>query len=333
MADWWDSISNGFSSVTDWLGGSGGKALTTGVGLVGAGMDIYSGIKNQNLADKYANLTFSTAEQQNKYSQELFDRQKSLYWPLENTQAQLTAQQLGLALDPTMWGNYYNTQLAGSELENMTANAQKNIFSTMLPGYYTQAQYASDRAQSDVNQQRSLDQTYYDTEKSVIRKLTEGEDVLRDRMMNQAQTDTNVAYAQSADELRAQLGLAGVSTSSQQAVNALTQLKQSEALAQAGAMTSAARTAEDTALSRQSQALNYGKGATLPSVQYTPQTSTTINALTGNTTSNAGSSAQSGMSSAGDMYGNLYNSANNAAQQNWTGLGYTFQNLTKQYIN
>lgn len=330
MASWWDSISSGMDSVTDWLGGSGGKALSNTAGLIGAGFDIYGGIKNQSLANKYGDLAFSSAEQQDRYASELWERQKQLNWPLEDLQARLSMNQLNLALDPQLWNNYAYSQQVGSNYSSKMAELAADQLYFMEPLYRDQASYARSRGYQDLAQQQAIDSMMYENEKSVIRKLTEGEDVLRDRMMDRARDDTTVSFANQSQNLQRQLGLAGVGSSSQQATNAMTQMNQQQALAEASNRTMAARAAEDTSLSRQSQALNYWKGAALPQFQYTPQAS--LSGMSTGGGQNYTSSALGAQSSSLGAFAGLAGQANQNAQSNWTGLGSTMQNLTGQDI-
>lgn len=293
---WWDSISDGFNTATDWLGGSGGQALNTVAGIAGAGMDLYSGYQNMQIADRFGNMALGTAKRQ----------------------SELSERQLDLALSPELWDYYRDAQIVGMKQQSHAGNLALNRMLTLTPLQGNIDIYTAERGLQDINQQRALDPMFYDAEKSVVRKLTEGEDVLRDRMTKQAYDDTSLSFARQGENLRNELGLAGISSTSQQYANSLTQMKQNQALAEASAMTQASRQAEDLALSRQSQALNYRKGAPLPSYQYTPQS---------NVVSTAGASSGSG------NFGAMAGMYNQAAGQNWQGLGATLQNLTGGYIN
>ena len=145
----------------NWSWGDTWSALGTVGNLAATGYDIYSGIKSANQASKYADLAFGSIEKQDEYASEAWQRQKEKYWPLEDL----------------------NIQYGMEDLQ------------TLRPLGQAQAQYAVDRGLADIQQQRELDPLYRDTEKSVIRKLTEGEDVIRDRLMNQATADVAAGYA------------------------------------------------------------------------------------------------------------------------------------------
>lgn len=104
-----------------------------------------------------------------------------------------------------------------------------------------------------------------ENKKSLIRRLTEGEDVLADRYRSQASNDVAAAYGQQRNALNNQMAMYGINPNSGAWANQSTNLGQSEALAQASARTNASRQAEDTSLQRQAQALNY---YTNPSMLY-----------------------------------------------------------------
>ena len=299
----WDSISSGIGSATDWLSGSGGQALSTVANVAGAGFDLYNGIQSMNLADKYANMSFATAEKQNEYASEMWDRYKNTYWPLEDKQNTLTNNQLDLALSPEIWDSYANVAKRSSQV-------------------------AANEAWLDMNRAEDMYGTYDTTERSLIRKLTEGEDVLRDRMMTQASTDVKSSFADASTSLNTQLGLAGISTTSPQAWASRTELAQSEALANAAARTNAANTAEDTTMNRWATALNYKNGGSLSTNNYTsPSSIMTANGLSPSG-GNYGSGALGSFSASSGNYSNLANMYNNNAQSSLTGFGGLLKMLT-----
>ena len=110
-----------------------------------------------------------------------------------------------------------------------------------------------------------------ENKKSLIRRLTEGEDVLADRYRSQASNDVAASYGQQRSNLNNQMALYGINPNSGAWANKSTSLSQGEALAQANARTNASRQAEDVSLQRQAQALNY---YTNPSMLYDPGTIT-----------------------------------------------------------
>lgn len=324
----WDSISSGLSSATDWLGGSGGKALSTIANVAGAGYDLYQGIQNSNLANKYANMSFASAEQQNQYAQEMFDRYKSTYWPIEDKQNALAGMQLDFAMSPDMWNAYTDYNKLASNLQTGQTQFALDQFNTIKPYLQKQAEVYANEGWLDLQRRQDLYGTYDETERSLIRKLTEGEDVLRDRMLSQASTDVKSSFADAQNNLNTQLGLAGISSSSPQAWSARTELAQSQALAEAAARTNAANTAETTTMNRWAQALNYNKGTDLSTANYTPSTAiATASGLSGSG-GNYGAQAMGGYSAASGSYGNMANMYNNMAQNNMTGFGGLLKLLT-----
>lgn len=256
------------------------SALGTVGNLAATGYDIYSGIKAANQASKYADLAFGSIEKQDEYASEAWQRQKEKYWPLEDL----------------------NIQYSMEDLQ------------TLRPLGQAQAQYAVDRGLADIQQQRELDPLYRDTEKSVIRKLTEGEDVIRDRLMNQATADVAAGYAQQREQDTRAMGMAGINANSGAYANYMNRMGSQQALSEAMARTQASRQAEDLALSRQSQALNYRKGASLQTYQATPSVNS--------------SSILSGLGSAGGNSANLAGMFNQQAQNSWAGAARGLQYLT-----
>ena len=391
-----------FDTLSDITSGvsSFAQGLAPIASIAGAGYDIYQGIKSSNLADKYADISFASAEEQNKYAKEMFERQKSLYWPLEQQQADYTKAMLGIQqqYDPTLAAaqakysqnmlgvqSQYDPALAAAQAkysQDMLGVQQQydpsikasqaqylqsmlNIQNQIMPNLtylqgidttnqyldqrkltYAQSGYAVERGLADIEQQRKLDPTYRETETSLIRKLTEGEDVLANRMRTQAESDVSSKYAAQRQQDLTSMGIAGIAGNSQQYANYLTKMGQSEALASATAQNQATTNAENLALSRQAQALNYRKGASLPTSQYTPtaqqytptsqqytrgtsQYSPTVG--TSNITGGSqlyGSSGLSSMGNAGSMSSGIASMYGNQAQQSLTGASY----LLKQFM-
>lgn len=264
----------------NWSWGDTWSAFGTVGNLAATGYDIYSGIKSANQASKYADLAFGSIEKQDEYASEAWQRQKEKYWPLEDL----------------------NIQYGMEDLQ------------TLRPLGQAQAQYAVDRGLADIQQQRELDPLYRDTEKSVIRKLTEGEDVIRDRLMNQATADVAAGYAQQREQDTRAMGMAGINANSGAFSNYMNRMGSQQALSEAMSRTQASRQAEDLALSRQSQALNYRKGASLQTYQATPSVNS--------------SSILSGLGSAGGSSVNLAGMFNQQAQNSWDGAARSLKYLT-----
>lgn len=269
LFDSWDSFTSGISSGFNKIGGW--DTVSGIANTAGAAFDIYSGFQNMKLADQYANLAFASAEKQDEFAQAMWDRYKEKYWPLEDLQ-----------IDYTM------------------ADMQ-----TLRPAYEKQVAYQAQRLDEQLAQAKELNPILDDTEKSLIRKLVEGEDVLADRLRSQATADVGASYASQREQDVRSMGLTGINPNSGQMQNYLNRMGQSQALAEATARTQASRQAEDLSISRQSQALNYAKGATLPTYQVTPSVNT--------------SSLASGLAGITSAYSGLASSADKSAQNSWNG--------------
>lgn len=274
----WDSFTSGLSSY--WDNNSFGSILGDVSSVAGTAWDIYSGYQNQQLANQYANLAFATAEKQDEYAQAMWDRYQQKYWPLEDLNIQYTMEDL----------------------------------QTLRPAYQQQVQYQAQRLQEQLAQAKELNPILDETEKSLIRKLVEGEDVLADRYMQQATADVGAAYGSQREQDVRAMGLAGINPNSGQMMNYMSNMGRSQALSEATARTQAARQAEDTAISRQSQALNYMKGAQLPTYQITPSVTTS-----------GISSTLGGLSSS---YTGLAGMYNQNAQDSWNGANVLLNKLT-----
>lgn len=282
--DWFDSITSGVKNY--WNNNSIGTILGDAAGVAGTIYDVYNGYQNQQWANKYADMTFATAEKQDAFTQEMWDRYKNLYWPLEDL----------------------NIQYQMEDLQ------------TLRPAYQQQVQYQAQRLQEQLAQAKELNPILDETEKSLIRKLVEGEDVLADRYMSQATADVGAAYGSQREQDMRAMGLAGINPNSGQMMNYMSNMGRSQALSEATARTQAARQAEDTAISRQSQALNYMKGAQLPTYQVTPSVST--------------SGISSSLGGLGDSYTGLAKMYNKNAQNSWNGANVLLNKLTNgQYGN
>ena len=265
----WDSISTGISDY--WNNNSFGSIMGDAFGVAGGIYDIYSGYQNQKMADKYANLAFGSMEKQDAFAQEMWDRYKNLYWPLENLNIQYTMEDL----------------------------------QTLRPAYQQQVQYQAQRLQEQLAQAKELNPILDDTEKNLIRKLVEGEDVLADRYMSQATADVGAAYGSQREQDMRAMGLAGINPNSGQMMNYMSNMGRSQALSEATARTQASRQAED---------VDYRKGAQLPTYQVTPSVST--------------SGISSSLGGLGSSYTGIANMYNQNAQDSWNGANVLLNKLT-----
>ena len=283
MSDWsFGSLFDGLgSTVSDLSSFLGSKTVSGLANTAAAGFDIYSGINAMNRANTMTDLAYATAEKQNAYSDELFSRQKSMYWPIEDKQA--------------AWA-----------LEDM--NAARGLSTA-------QRDYAIQKGNTDIATAKELDPVITDTKKSLVRRLAEGEDVLANRMRNTASADVTASFDKQRDSDVRKFGLYGINPNSGMMSNYMSKMGTSQALADAGARTQASRQAEDTSLSRQGQAINYASGIPLSTQQYTPSTTptaalsglTSAANLTGNLGSNWDSSASNSFTGASAALKNVYN--------------------------
>lgn len=278
MAGWFDSLGDTIGSLTSFLGSNTMSGLAN---TAAAGFDIYSGINAMNRANKLSDLAYASADKQNAYSDELFNRQKSLYWPIEDKQA--------------AWS-----------LEDM--NAARGLSTA-------QRDYAVQKGLTDINTAKDLDPVITDTKKSLVRRLAEGEDVLADRMRSTASADVSAAFDKQRDSDVRKFGLYGINPNSGAMGNYMSRLGSSQALAEAGARTQATRQAEDTSLSRQAQAINYASGIPLSTQQYTPSTTPTAalsglgssSSIAGQLGANYDKSASDSFTGAASALKNVYN--------------------------
>lgn len=265
-------LSDTFNSIGGW------DTISNVAQTAGTVYDIYNGFQNQKLANKYSDMAFASAQKQDQYAQEMWDRYKSMYWPLEDLNYQYTMEDL----------------------------------QTLRPAYKNQVAYQAQRLNEQLAQAKDINPIIDETEKSLIRKLVEGEDVLADRLMQQATADIGAAYGSQREQDVRAMGLAGINPNSGQMSNYMNRMGQSQALAEATARTQASRQAEDLAISRQSQALNYAKGAQLPTYQVTPSVNT------GNISS----------ALAGQPYTGLSQMYNKNAQDSWNGANTLLNSLS-----
>jgi hypothetical protein len=291
MADLWDDILGGLGTVGSGLGSIvGSNAFQNLTGAAAAGYDIYSGLQQQQQADRMYDLMFGSAAKQDEWAAKMAARTESKYWPLEDLQYQYATEDMG-ALRPSDTANRdYNIQRRGEQL------AQARAINPMLDT----------------------------TERNLLDTLTESSDDLRNRLSNQAVAGVQ----QSFDNTRAQdmrrMALSGINPSSGASLDYNRGLATSQAMAEANARTQAATTAEDTALSRQGQALAYRAGIQLPTYQATPSVS-------------AGQVSTS-LGSTGSLAAGAANNLNNQAQQSFTGAATALNSMymrpyTQNYLS
>ena len=203
------------------------SAISGGLGIISGISSLFGGGKSSS---SYSGSQDVLAAIQAQATQDIMNRYHEKYWPLED-----------LYIDYTM----------------------KDV-QTLRPAYEGQVDYYAKRLDEQLGLAKEVNPLLDDNQKSLIRKLVEGEDVLADRLRSTATADVGAAYASQREQDARAMGLAGINPNSGQMQNYLNRMGQSEALAEASARTQASRDAEDLALTRQATALNYYQSAQLP---------------------------------------------------------------------
>ena len=204
------------------------SAISGGLGIVSGLTSLFGSGKSSS---SYSGSQDALAAVQAQATQDIMDRYHEKYWPLED-----------LYIDYTM-----------------------QDVQTLRPAYENQVDYYAQRLDEQLGLAKDINPILDDNQKSLIRKLVEGEDVLADRLRSTATADVGAAYASQREQDARAMGLAGINPNSGQMQNYLNRMGQSQALAEASARTQASRDAEDISLARQATALNYYQSAQLPS--------------------------------------------------------------------
>ena len=245
---------------------SAGSSILGGLGSIGGGL-FGGGGSESDLAD----LASGVSAQQLAFLSNIYSKYNDLYnnyyWPIETKQA----------------ANY---------LDNLD---------TATPYMQTMRNYQLNRGNELIGLAQDTNPVLDENRKSLIQRLTEGEDVLANRYRSDASNDVAASFAQQRNSLNKQMAQYGVNPNSGQWASQTAKLGRSEALGQAAARTNASRTAEDTSLSRMAQANNY---YTTPTMQYSLGNSPTPGLSLG---SLMGSNASSGFKSStgSDIWGSL----------------------------
>lgn len=244
-----------------------------------AGWDAYQGYKAQGQADQYNSALYSNMAFQQQYAQDIWDRMQELQWPIEDLQAEFALSDLEALRD---------LQIA-------------------------QRDYGIKKGLSDIEQAKTLDPLLDKTKESLVNKLAEGQDVLAERLRGTASSDVGASFGAQRDADARRFAAAGINPNSGMFQNYMQQMGASQALAEAGARTQATRQAEDTALSRQAQALNYRAGIPLNPQQFTPTTTPTA--------------ALAGIGASSSMLAGLSQSKSGEASDYFKGATYSGRNL------
>lgn len=204
------------------------SAIAGGIGIVSGLTSMFGG--GSKSSSSYSGGSEALAGVQAQAASDILNRYHEKYWPLED-----------LYIDYTM----KDTQ-------------------TLRPAYENQVDYYAQRLDEQLGLAKEVNPLLDENQKSLIRKLVEGEDVLADRLRSTATADVGAAYASQREQDARAMGLAGINPNSGQMQNYMNRMGQSQALAEASARTQASRDAEDLALTRQATALNYYQSANLP---------------------------------------------------------------------
>ena len=245
---------------------SAGSSILGGLGSIGGGL-FGGGGEESELAE----LASAVSEQQLAFLSNIYSKYTDLYnnyyWPIETKQA----------------ANY---------LDNLD---------TATPYMQTMRNYQLNRGNELIGLAQDTNPVLDENRKSLIQRLTEGEDVLANRYRSDASNNVAASFAQQRNSLNNQMAQYGVNPNSGQWASQTAKLGRSEALGQAAARTNASRTAEDTSLSRQNQALSL---YTTPAMQYSLGNAPTPGLSLG---SLMGSNASSGFKSStgSDMWSSL----------------------------
>lgn len=209
---------------------SAGSSILGGLGSLGGGL-FGGGGSESDLADQASGVSAQQLAFLSNIYSKYNDLYNNYYWPIETKQA----------------ANY---------LDNLN---------TATPYMQTMRNYQLNRGNELIDLAQDTNPVLDQNRKSLIQRLTEGEDVLANRYRSDASNDVASSFAQQRNSLNNQMAQYGVNPNSGQWASQTAKLGRSEALGQAAARTNASRTAEDTSLNRMAQANNY---YTTPSMQY-----------------------------------------------------------------
>lgn len=258
----------GFESLLGSMGGmfSAGSSILGGLGSIGGGLFGGGGEENE-----MADMASGVSKQQLKFLGDIYNKYSSLYndyyWPIE-------------------------TQLASNYKDNLE---------TATPYMKTMRNYQLGRGNELIDLAKDTNPVLDASRKTLIQRLTEGEDVLANQYRTDASNDIANSFAQQRSNLNNQMAQYGINPNSGSWAAQSAKLGRSEALAQAAGRTNASRTAENTSLSRLGQAQSL---YTTPSMQYSLGNAPTPGLSLG---SMMGGNAASGYktSNGSDMWGSL----------------------------
>lgn len=172
-------------------------------------------------------------------------------------------------------------------IEEFIAGNYKDDIEAARPYQISMRDYQLNRGNELIDLAEDTNPILDEDRKSLIRRLTEGEDVLANRYRSQTSADITSAFNNQRNQDFRNMSSMGINPNSGAWANYSTTMGQNEALAQAAGRTSATWQAEDTSLQRQMTAQNY---YTNPSMLYNPGTITpgmSIGDLTNSASQNA----------------------------------------------
>lgn len=260
----------GFETLLGALG-SAGSMFSAGSSIIGGLGGLAGGLFGDDGGQsELADAAMSAQMKQLDFTNQAYDKYSSLYnqyyWPIE-------------------------TQLASNYLDNLT---------TATPYMQTMRNYQLNRGNELIGLAQDTNPVLDENRKSLIQRLTEGEDVLANRYRTDASNDVAASFAQQKASLGDQMAQYGVNPNSGSWASQASKLGRSEALAQASARTNASRTAEDTSLNRMAQANNY---YTTPTMQYSLGNAPTPGMSVGGLMGSGGSGYKT--SNGSDMWGSV----------------------------
>lgn len=229
---------------------------------------------------------------------------------------QLAYDQYGLMLDAVnKYHNLYNQYYW--PIEEFIAGNYYDDIKAARPYQISMRDYQLNRGNELIDLAEDTNSILDEDRKSLIRRLTEGEDVLANRYRSQASADITSAFNNQRNQDFRNMSSMGINPNSGAWANYGTTMGQNEALAQAAGRTNATWQAEDTSLQRQADAQNY---YTNPSMLYDAGTITPGMSI-GSLTSGASQNMSLGLSGQNKSNGNLWSSLGSAVGGITQGIG------------
>lgn len=198
-------------------------------------------------------------------------------------------------------------------IEETLAKDYMTDYGMQRPYYERMRNYQLGRGDQLIDMAKETNPLLDESKKSIIRRLTEGEDVLRDKMRTEASLDVANAFDASREQGIRNMNMYGINPSSGAFSSFMSNMGTSQALGQAGARTQAARQAEDLSLSRALQAQSM---YTNPNMAFSPTRPTP-----GMSPAQILGGSSGSMSSAGGSGGQQGGSGGGSGGDFWSGIG------------